>query len=429
MASKSKKPQQQKEEPEEEILSEEIEDAEETAIDLFWKGTVKPGEPLVVSNVEEYFVRITNACLGPDSVKGTRTSLTITQQSDENDESPQELSRKNVFFTCLLDTNNTTESVQLNVSGEKPSSVYLVGYLSPADQFIGEAPFDLGSDIEDVDDDVEMEESSAVKKQGNAGRKRNLSEVGGNEEATQSAAKKQKVKEGQAKPATQTKPAPQAKPAAQAEKPAEKPVEKPAEKAAEKAAEKPVEKPAEKPAEKPVEKKEASNQNNKNQKKKNQAEKKNQQAEKKNEKPTEVVEAKEEPKAAEQAEPAKGKEPAAQDNKKKEEEEWKKGPEGLKFRDLRVGDGKKGSKVTVFYVGQLPNKKVFDKLIDGEGFEFKVGGGEVIQGWEKGLLGMKVGGKRRLLIPAKLGYGEEGSEPDIPPNTDLTFTIEVKTVN
>ncbi|ETO00012.1 hypothetical protein RFI_37447, partial [Reticulomyxa filosa] len=87
-------------------------------------------------------------------------------------------------------------------------------------------------------------------------------------------------------------------------------------------------------------------------------------AKKKNEKPTKVVETKENPKA----EPAKGK-----------KEEWEEGPEGLKFRDLRVGDGKivkQGSKVTVFYVGQLPNQKVFDKRINGEGFEFKVGRGE-----------------------------------------------------
>ncbi|ETO30178.1 hypothetical protein RFI_06942 [Reticulomyxa filosa] len=144
-------------------------------------------------------------------------------------------------------------------------------------------------------------------------------------------------------------------------------------------------------------------------------------AKKKNEKPTKVVEAKE------------------------KKEEWEEGPEGLKFRDLRVGDGKVEQEkkkikkqtslikcICVFsdslLRGQLPNQKVFDKRINGEGFEFKVGRGEVIQGWEKGLLGMKVGGKRRLLIPAKLGYGEEGSEPDIPPNTDLTFTIEVKAI-
>jgi len=90
---------------------------------------------------------------------------------------------------------------------------------------------------------------------------------------------------------------------------------------------------------------------------------------------------------------------------------------------------RKGAKIRVLYVGQLPNKKVFDKSIEDPGFEFKLGDNEVIQGWEKGLFGMKVGGKRRLLIPSNLAYGEEGSSPDIPPNTALTFTIEVKDVN
>jgi len=117
---------------------------------------------------------------------------------------------------------------------------------------------------------------------------------------------------------------------------------------------------------------------------------------------------------------------------KKEDKDWKEGPQGLKFKDLRPGDGKaikKGSKVRVLYVGQLPNKKVFDKSIEEPGFEFKLGDGDVIQGWEKGLFGMKAGGKRRLVIPPNLAYGEEGSTPDIPPNTALTFTIEVKEVN
>jgi len=121
----------------------------------------------------------------------------------------------------------------------------------------------------------------------------------------------------------------------------------------------------------------------------------------------------------------------AKDNLDDKEKPWKHGPQGLKFKDIRAGDGKpvkKGSKVRVYYVGQLPNKKVFDKSIDGPGFEFKLGAGDVIQGWEKGLFGMKVGSKRRLVVPPKLAYGTEGSLPDVPPNSELTFTIEVKSV-
>jgi len=85
--------------------------------------------------------------------------------------------------------------------------------------------------------------------------------------------------------------------------------------------------------------------------------------------------------------------------------------------------------VRVYYVGQLSDKKVFDKSLAGPGFEFTLGAGEVIQGWELGVNGMKAGGKRKLVIPAKLGYGDEGSPPDIPANAELTFTVELKSVN
>jgi len=101
---------------------------------------------------------------------------------------------------------------------------------------------------------------------------------------------------------------------------------------------------------------------------------------------------------------------------------------GIKYKIMRAGTGKvlkNGDKVTVRYVGQLEDKSVFDKAITGAGFTFTLGKGEVIKGWDIGLKGMKVGGKRRLIIPPKMAYGKKGSEPSIPPNATLTFTVEV----
>ena len=105
---------------------------------------------------------------------------------------------------------------------------------------------------------------------------------------------------------------------------------------------------------------------------------------------------------------------------------------GIKFRDMKIGGGdviKPGDKVRVFYVGQLDDKKVFDKCISGQGFEFNLGKGDVIKGWDMGVKGMRVGGKRKLVIPPKLGYGQAGSPPQIGSNATLTFTIEIKGVS
>ena len=73
------------------------------------------------------------------------------------------------------------------------------------------------------------------------------------------------------------------------------------------------------------------------------------------------------------------------------------------------------------------NKK-FDALQSGKPFKFKLGSGQVIKGWDVGVLGMKVGGKRKLIIPPQLGYGAQGAAPDIPPNATLVFDIECKLV-
>jgi peptidylprolyl isomerase len=104
--------------------------------------------------------------------------------------------------------------------------------------------------------------------------------------------------------------------------------------------------------------------------------------------------------------------------------------DGLQYWDIRMGNGqtaKEGSHVRVHYTGWLSNGKKFDSSVDtGKPFDFTIGNGEVIRGWEEGVTGMRVGGKRQLLIPPSLGYGTEGT-PDgpIPPNATLVFDIQL----
>merc|ERR1712156_458932 len=106
----------------------------------------------------------------------------------------------------------------------------------------------------------------------------------------------------------------------------------------------------------------------------------------------------------------------------------------IQVEDLKEGSGpecKPGSKVGMFYEGRLKsNNKKFDSCgaENGKPFAFKLGKGEVIKGWDVGIVGMKVGGKRRLTIPPKLAYGEQGAQPDIPPHSTLVFEIECKFV-
>ena len=110
------------------------------------------------------------------------------------------------------------------------------------------------------------------------------------------------------------------------------------------------------------------------------------------------------------------------------------GPTHLEKEDLKVGTGreaKDGDTVHVQYTGTLTSGKKFDSSYDHGGDPFKVtlGKGEVIKGWDEGLGGMRVGGKRRLRIPSELGYGAAGSPPDIPPNAALVFEIELVSID
>ncbi|PKM43265.1 MAG: peptidylprolyl isomerase [Gammaproteobacteria bacterium HGW-Gammaproteobacteria-1] len=106
---------------------------------------------------------------------------------------------------------------------------------------------------------------------------------------------------------------------------------------------------------------------------------------------------------------------------------------GLKYEDLVSGEGdeaKSGQMVTVHYTGWLENGNKFDSSKDrNDPFRFKLGAGQVIRGWDEGVAGMKVGGTRKLTIPANLGYGSRGAGGVIPPNATLIFDVELLAVS
>ncbi len=138
--------------------------------------------------------------------------------------------------------------------------------------------------------------------------------------------------------------------------------------------------------------------------------------------------------AAPQAEAAKAKESAKTTSPAKSEKTAKKGEKttvvkGLEIEELVVGTGaeaKPGKTVRVHYTGWLTNGTKFDSSVDrGTPFEFPLGAGRVIQGWDKGVAGMKEGGKRKLTISSDLGYGAQGAAGVIPGGATLVFDVEL----
>ena len=107
-------------------------------------------------------------------------------------------------------------------------------------------------------------------------------------------------------------------------------------------------------------------------------------------------------------------------------------PDGLKYQDVVVGTGKvaaSGDSIVVDYSGYLADGTEFDSSINrGQPFNFTLGQGQVIKGWDEGVVGMKVGGEPKLIIPPALAYGAQGFPPTIPPNATLTFDVKLLAV-
>ncbi|XP_026745195.1 46 kDa FK506-binding nuclear protein-like [Trichoplusia ni] len=139
---------------------------------------------------------------------------------------------------------------------------------------------------------------------------------------------------------------------------------------------------------------------------------------------------KDEAQKAEAPQKAEKKKPEAKQEEEKREKKQLTG--GVAIEDLKVGTGlavKPGKVVTVYYEGRLKqNNKMFDNCVKGPGFKFRLGAKEVISGWDVGIAGMKVGGKRKIICPPAMAYGAKGSPPVIPPNSTLVFEVELKNI-
>ena len=106
-------------------------------------------------------------------------------------------------------------------------------------------------------------------------------------------------------------------------------------------------------------------------------------------------------------------------------------PSGLRYTDLKIGQGDAadtGKVLEVHYTGWLKDGPKFDSSIEDRPFTFRLGTGDAIKGWDEGLIGMKVGGRRRLVIPPELGFGKQGVGSVVPPNSVLVYEFELLAV-
>eukprot|EP01083_Nonionella_stella_P063400 164749_1 len=362
----------------EEYGDEEQEEQEQGA--LFWSMKLEPNksQQFDAPAIEGYIIHITNACFGPTVAKNSRTVVMVNPSEDEEDTSlaaPICVLRSQHHENHPLDL-LFNESASITLKGNKPSTVYLTGYIQPPVETMDDSMM-MDPGMEDMteeeietalkvqrlqqmalDEDEEEEEAPELEDEEEEEEPQEEEESEEEEEVVEPPTKKQKTQKG-----------------AKATKKGKKGEESKKRKSPQQKAQKAVKSP-----------------------------------------PQKAQKAQEEEKGEK-----------SKKNKKSKKMGSLKG--GIKFRDMKVGNGKQlatGDKVSVFYVGQTDDKKVFDKAISGNGFEFNFGKGDVIKGWDLGLKGMKVGGKRKLIIPSKLAYGSNGSPPSIPPNATLTFTIEVR---
>jgi len=323
---------------------------------LFWSMKLSPNETTEIDQpaIEGYIVHITNACFGANVNKGSRTVVVVDPSAEEGDDdtaAPVCVLRQGQQENQSLDL-LFNESASFSLKGQKPSPVFLTGYIQPPVD--GEPMGQMDPMYEDMDEEQIM---SALKAQREQAEALDADDDDAEDEVSEPPAKKQKTASGA------------------------------------------------------VAKKNAKGKAN----------------EKKNDKKRKGQQAKEDEK--EGADEQKGDEKKNTKQNKKKKKDMKKMKGGIQYRDMKEGDGevvKNGDKLRVFYVGQTDDKKVFDKCISGQGFEFAFGKGDVIKGWDMGLKGMKVGGKRKLVIPPAKAYGAAGSPPNVPPNATLTFTIELK---
>mmetsp|Transcript_60969 Transcript_60969/g.96918 ORF Transcript_60969/g.96918 Transcript_60969/m.96918 type:complete len:376 (-) Transcript_60969:193-1320(-) len=343
---------------------------------LFWSLKLEANKPQEIDQpaIEGYIVHVTNACFGVNVQPKSRTVVMVNsgEEQDPSTEAPICVLRQGQHESHPLDL-LFNESATITLKGQKPSEVFLTGYLQPPVESDQDAAMSM---LEDAD---EEEIQKALARQKKLGRVLDEEDDEEDEEEETPAVIEEEEEEEEEEEAVQ-----------------------------------------------PPTKKQKTNKGAKATKNGGKAEQqKRKSPQQKPKKAPQDVGKEEDHKSEETSE-----QKEAQKGKKSKKMQNMKG--GIKYRDMKIGDGKQisnGDKVNVFYVGQTDDKQVFDKCLSGPGFEFTLGKGDVIKGWDHGLKGMRVGGKRKLVIPAKMAYGASGSPPSIPPNATLTFTIELKGVN